>query len=460
MEKKLEQGISFIRNFAEKYKETILERLNPKTVKTINKKKKMKKTKYIFKNGEKKRSKSYKEEKMRKLDNYLISQEKALDIQENYTIFNKFNTQSNNLFYNSIDNKVSTCLKKNKFEGKNDEKNCTTINDNFLDSLNSLEFKIKQEIQENNDLLSLQRLKELSQNSKELSKGKKYLSLKRIPHSNDDARGTFIKTKNLNKEQLDDRNTKKQKKTYNFEYEKTCNYYKKCNSNPKNEIKKNSECKNRNEIIFTKCENRDKEKKTEEIDMLINVTSRKVTDDILFNSNELSLGDGKNALVFGKNKFENIKKIFQNVLIENKHDKNNKKEIYECSISNNFDNFISYNKINKQNEDTNNNILNKTNQMHIDECSNEYINNQDNTLMNFEQNDNNNNNNNNGNENTVDNIQANTSKINVEGIKSSHKGKDSEEFNNLFNGTPPMKEDNCFDLFFNEPLATPSIFHM
>lgn len=101
MNKKLEKSFSFIRNFAEKYKNVIFHGFKKGTVKTINKKNRKKKKQNVtnivdlkFKNP------FINEEKKRKLDSFLMDQENELDLHENYTLFNKYNMTSDNLFFN------------------------------------------------------------------------------------------------------------------------------------------------------------------------------------------------------------------------------------------------------------------------------------------------------------------------------------------------------------------------
>ncbi|SCQ17216.1 conserved Plasmodium protein, unknown function [Plasmodium ovale] len=408
MENKLEKGISIIRNFAKKYKSTILQRLKPKTVKTIDKKKKRKKA---FKILELKNGKNNKENKIKKLDEYLIHQEKELDFQENYSFLIRYNT-SYNLLHHQKKNKIATCLKVKTLEIKNDEKIYKTSKINFVDSLNSLEFKIKNEIQKNNDLLFLQRANVLNKKNRvEKSETPKDSHLKKIPHTGRDSKSTAKESPNGNNVKEKDNNdkyTKKKKRKNSYEYKQSSNY----------------------------------ERKESNISMM--------------ELNENAQRNEKDCLVLGENHLECMNETFHNVSKGNVPDQNIRSALVKMNDPRySEDDIILCNEFNHLSERTPNNMLDKTNETYI----NEHI--QGNTnrqvlKVSLEKNNNSSNNN----ENNVDHIPEYGLKSSVEDIKPSQRQQNAEEFNIFLNEKSPLKEDNCFDLFFNEQMATPSIFHM
>lgn len=163
------------------------------------------------------------EEKKRKLDSFLMDQENELDLHENYTLFNKYNMTSDNLFfnlkndnlYNNNNNNTSgTFLKSLNIENKNGDLSDDKIKINYLDSLNSLELKIKQEIKQNNDLLSKQKMMELNEyHYKTHNNGKKSeVRIKRTnSHLNKDSNRIYKRRKN-NESQLDNVSIKSKNK--------------------------------------------------------------------------------------------------------------------------------------------------------------------------------------------------------------------------------------------------------
>ncbi|GAW83780.1 hypothetical protein, conserved [Plasmodium gonderi] len=445
MDKKLEKGISLIRNLAEKYKTTILHRLNPKTQKTINKKNKKKK-KNVFKKLEmKKKEEKYKEEKMRKLDSYLINQENELDSQENYSIFNKFNTNADNLFYNLRDDKMQTYLTSKEFEGKNSENNCR-VSYNILDSSNSLIFKIKQEIQENNDLLSLQTRKQLKQNNKERSKGNPFLGSSSIWYPQKFSQVAFKKSKFPNTEQSFHLRNKMKKGRNHFEEENGPEYKKKCNPFVTFEVNQCSEGTNIKEMNSKQMENKDNETKSGTGEKNFVTHSSPISEDIFFEDNELYVENESNTLVFGKNKFENINKIVQASFKDKEKHKNGESDQVTSQYNKQYGG--------------NNHILNKSDESPTDEFFKEHENNQG-TQMSLEKN----NKSDCDNEHHLRNMALNGVCINpknepegkIEGDTLS-KNETNIKFDFFCNESTTLKEDNCFDLFFSEPLATPTIF--
>ncbi|CAA9991203.1 conserved Plasmodium protein, unknown function [Plasmodium knowlesi strain H] len=431
MEKNLEKGIAIIRNLAQKYKKTILQRLNPKTQKSINKKKKRKK-KHTFKNFQKKQNdRKRKEEKMKKLDNYLINQENELDFHENYSLFSKFNANADNLFYNPHDNNMKTHLISKKAEGKNGESKDTPVKDNFLDSLNSLKFRIKQKIQENNDLLSLQTRNMLRQSSKEQLKGNSSWGPNKIATPGNNAKRALKKANGLNKEQIDNVSTKMKKNKNWSEAEKT--FSAKCGQTCSTSFPHQMGGKDKGVSPLP-------------------VNSGQIIDDALFPKDELFTEGESNTLVFGKNNFESINKIVEVSLKEKEQGKNGKMGEAERSLSSQFIQQC-------RNEQTTPNQLGES-------CADDFFkdeNNKDNQVTpekNFQS----------------DFREGGGSRLrtanpddvshpteNAQGGKAGEKNistrsEANHDLDFLQDEATPLKEDNCFDLFFNETMATPTIF--
>lgn len=420
MNKKLEKSFSFIRNFAEKYKNVIFHGFKKGTVKTINKKNRKKKKQNVtnivdlkFKNP------FINEEKKRKLDSFLMDQENELDLHENYTLFNKYNMNSDNLFfnlkndnlYNNNNNNTSgTFLKSLNIENKNGDLSDDKIKINYLDSLNSLELKIKQEIKQNNDLLSKQKMMELNEyHYKTHNNGKKSeVRIKRTnSHLNKDSNRIYKRRKN-NESQLDNvsikSKNKKKKKGYPNKDKSYSNSSKNINSNSNVDSKqiKGTCLIQHNEKIIKKTNQPDNE------NMNLN------TENILLKNNELIKENTKNNLVFGKNIYENINDMFHNVFEVNQE--HNKNDIIKTPINNLMD---------REHSNTSRNTnINNINNNHIDD-------------------------------------NRNTNESNIKEVKSNTNQKDWELFHkHINNNGTPFKEDNTFDIFFNEPLETPSIFQI
>ncbi|SBS88890.1 hypothetical protein, conserved [Plasmodium ovale curtisi] len=456
MENKLEKGISIIRNFAKKYKSTILQRLKPKTVKTIDKKKKRKKA---FKILELKNGKNNKENKIKKLDEYLIHQEKELDFQENYSFLIRYNT-SYNLLHHQKKNKIATCLKVKTLEIKNDEKIYKTSKINFVDSLNSLEFKIKNEIQKNNDLLFLQRANVLNKKNRvEKSETPKDSHLKKIPHTGRDSKSTAKESPNGNNVKEKDNNdkyTKKKKRKNSYEYKQSSNYERKESNISMMELNENAQRKSADELDLSQYQSRDNQKMTEEIISHFSVNSKKKNYYALFSNNASSEGNEKDCLVLGENHLECMNETFHNVSKGNVPDQNIRSALVKMNDPRySEDDIILCNEFNHLSERTPNNMLDKTNETYINEHFQGNTNRQV-LKVSLEKNNNSSNNN----ENNVDHIPEYGLKSSVEDIKPSQRQQNAEEFNIFLNEKSPLKEDNCFDLFFNEQMATPSIFHM
>ncbi|SPJ11603.1 conserved Plasmodium protein, unknown function [Plasmodium sp. DRC-Itaito] len=419
MNKKLEKSFSFIRNFAEKYKNVIFHGFKNRTVKTINKKNRKKKKQNVTNIVDLKFKNSFiNEEKKRKLDSFLMDQENELDFQENYTIFNKYNMTSDNLFsilkndnlYNN--NTSGTFLKSLNIENKNGDLCDDKIKINYLDSLNSLELKIKQEIKQNNDLLSKQKMMELNEyHYKTHNNGKKSgVRVKRTnSHLNKDSNRIYKKRKNNdNESQLDNVSTKsKNKKRKKKGYPNKEKSY----SNSSKNISNNSNLDSKQIKETCLIQNNEKMIKTNQTD---NKNMNINTENILLKNNESIKENTQNNLVFGKNIYENINDIFYKVFEVNQE--HNKNEIIKTPINNLMD---------RENINTSRNInVNNINNNHID-----------------------------------DNRNANES--NIKEVKSNTDQKDWELFHkHINNNGTPFKEDNTFDIFFNEPLETPSIFQI
>ncbi|KYN98199.1 hypothetical protein PGSY75_1241500 [Plasmodium gaboni] len=420
MNKKLEKGFSFIRNFAEKYKNVIFQGFKKRTVKTINKKNRKKKKQNVTNIVDLKVENPFiNEEKKRKLDSFLMDQENELDLQENYTLFNKYNMTSDNLFfnskndniYNNYNNTSGTFLKSLNIENKNGDLNDDKIKINYLDSLNSLELKIKQEIKQNNELLSKQKMMELNEyHYKTHNNGKKSgVRVKRTnSHLNKDSNRIYKRRKNNdNESQIDNVSTKsknkKRKKAYPHKEKSYSNNSKNINNNSNMDSKQ----------IKGTCliQHNDKMIKTNLSD---NKNSKINTENILLKNNELVQENVENNLVFGKDIYENMNDMFHKVFEVNQE--HNKNEITKTSI---------------------NNLMDKEN---INMSRNINVNNIDNNHINDNHNDN---------------------ESNIKEVKSNTDQKDLDLFHkNLNNNGTPFKEDNTFDIFFNEPLETPSIFQM
>ncbi|SOV79489.1 conserved Plasmodium protein, unknown function [Plasmodium sp. gorilla clade G3] len=423
MNKQLEKSFSFIRNFAEKYKNVIFHGFKKRTVKTINKKNRKKKKQNVtnivdlkFKNP------FINEEKKRKLVSFLMEQENELDLQENYTLFNKYNITSDNLFFNlkndniynnnNNDNNTSgTFLKSLNIENKNGDLCDDKIKINYLDSLNSLELKIKQEIKQNNDLLSKQKMIELNEYHYKIhNNGKKSeVRVKRTnSHLNKNSNRIYKRRKNNdNESQLDNVSIKSKNKKRNKGY----NHSEKSYSNSSKNINNNSSLDS-NQIKGT-CliQHNEKMIKTNQSD---NKNLNINTQNILLKNNELIKENTENNLVFGKNIYENINDMFHKVFEVNQE--HNKNEIIKSPI---------------------NNLMDKEN---INMSRNINVINIDNNHINDNRNDN---------------------ESNIKEVKSNTDQKDWEFFHkHINNNGTPFKEDNTFDIFFNEPLETPSIFQM
>ncbi|SBT50068.1 conserved Plasmodium protein, unknown function [Plasmodium ovale wallikeri] len=458
MENKLEKGISIIRNFAKKYKSTILQRLKPKTVKTIDKKNK--KRKKAFKILELKNGKNNKENKIKKLDEYLIHQEMELDFQENYSFLIKYNT-SCDLLHHQKNNKVATCLKVKTLEIKNDEKIYKRSKINFVDSLDFLEFKIKNEIQKNNDLLFLQSANELNEKNRvEKSETSKDSYLKKIPHTGRDSKSTVKKSPNGNKVKEEENNdkyyTKKKKRKNSSEYKKSSNYERRESNISMMELNENAQCKSSDEPDLSQYQSRDNQKMTEEISSHFSVNSKKKSYYALFSNNASSQGNEKDFLVLGENHLECMNKTLQNVSKENVPDQNIRSALVKSNDPRySEDDLILCNEFNHLGGRTPNNMSDKTNETYINEHfkgnTNRHV-----EKVSLEKNNNSSSNN----ENNVGHIPEYWLKSNVEDIKPSQRQQNAEEFDIFLNEKSPLKEDNCFDLFFNEQMATPSIFHM
>ncbi|CAG9472482.1 conserved Plasmodium protein, unknown function [Plasmodium vivax] len=438
MEKKLEKGIAIIRNLAQKYKKTILQRLNPKTQKSINKKKKKKKKQTnTFKNLQRKQNgdRKGKEEKMKKLNNYLINQENELDFQENYSLFNKFNAISDDLFYNPQDDKMATHLISKKVEGKNGESKDTPGKANYIDSLNSLKFKIKQEIQENNDLLFLQRRKKLRQSSKERLEGNSSWGSNRIATPGNHPKRALKKSSGSNNdnEQIDEGSTKMKKRRNGCEAER---------------------------CVTAKCEQTCSDfpplgvggKDKGENPPPLPVNSGQIIDDAFFQKDELLAEGESNTLVFGKSKFESINKIVEVSRKEKERGKNGRMGEAEEVLSAQF----------IQQSRKEHPILSQLGESCVDDFFKEDESDQDN-MVTSEQND-------------CGILESGGSRLRTASpddlghlTESAQGGKAggknvaapsdaNPELDFFLNGATPLKEDNCFDLFFNEPMATPTIF--
>ncbi|GAB69233.1 hypothetical protein PCYB_146620, partial [Plasmodium cynomolgi strain B] len=402
---------------------------------STKKKKKKKHKKHTFKNLQKKQNdKKGKEEKMKKLDNYLINQENELDFQENYSLFSKFNANADDLFYNPQDDKMATHLISKKAQGKNGESKDTPVKDNFLDSLNSLKFKIKQEIQENNDLLSMQTRKQLRQSSKERLKGNSSWGPNKITTPGNKPKRALKKTNASNKKQIDDVTTKMKKKSNYCEAEKcvSANCGQTCSTSFSHQMG-------------------GKDKGTNPLP----VNSGQIIDDAFFQKDELFAEGESNTLVFGKNNFESINKIVEVSMKENGQGKSGRMGEAEKELSLSAQIFQQC-----RNEQP---ILNQLGESCTDDFFKEDENNQDNEVA-LEQN---------GQSDIRGGGGSRLRTANPDGVdhltESAQGGKVGEknistpsdanpELDFFLNGAAPIKEENCFDLFFNESMATPTIF--
>ncbi|SCN63552.1 conserved Plasmodium protein, unknown function [Plasmodium chabaudi adami] len=467
MEKQLEKGISAIKKFAKKYKSVLKRINNGKVVKTINKRKRPRKSINTINNipNQFKNINTNKEDKIKKLSNYLINQENELDSQENMYIFNKYNEAPNKILYNPLnDNSLYIIQKTKKLEtssdyNNNNKANDYTVNGNYIDSIKLLEWKIKQEIQQNNDLLFHRKQTKSNGKSsaqsketeKEINEKKIYNLNKRLKHQ------ALNKSKKNSKILLNYKKNIKQKKEKetklkcndNNNCEKKCNDISKVQLYKNSVLKKNTElklCEDDNKInkeaekdgndkIFKQIspkknndtleENKNSIKKTNNI---YNITEKGIND-VLKNSDDIPL-KYKNNLVFGLTKFENINDTIQNEI--------NQKS--ETGIH--MDNINTLDAIK---DDAGYNKTYKNNEMFINEYFNECINNINNKTP--------------LGKNNIDNDnQKDLKTYDIQDDKSS-RNNFTTEFNMFLNESTPLKDEKSFDLFFNEPLATPSIFH-
>ncbi|KEG03878.1 hypothetical protein YYE_00780 [Plasmodium vinckei vinckei] len=465
MEKQLEKGISAIKKFAKKY-ESVLKRINNgKVMKTINKRKRPKKSINTINNipNQVENINTNKEDKIKKLSNYLINQENELDSQENMYIFNKYNEDPNKILYNPLnDNSLYIIQKTRKLETSNDYNNKAndyTINGSYIDSIKLLELKIKQEIQQNNDLLFHKKQTKLNGKSNAQSKGtEKEINEKNIYNLNKRLKHQALnKSKKNSKILLNYKKNIKQKKEK--ETKLKCNdnnnCEKKSNDIPKVQLYKNSVLKKNTEIKFCEDDNKitkegekDRNDKTlkqinsnknnvtleenknsiQKTTNIYNITDKGIND-VLKNSDEIPL-KYKNNLVFGLTKFENINDTIQNEI--------NQKS--ETGIHRDNINTLDANK-----DDIGYNKTYKNNEMFINEYFSECINNINNETP--------------LGKNNIDNDnQKDLKAYDMQDDKSS-RNDFTTEFNMFLNESTPLKDEKSFDIFFNEPLATPSIFH-
>ncbi|CAD2105787.1 conserved Plasmodium protein, unknown function [Plasmodium vinckei brucechwatti] len=467
MEKQLEKGISAIKKFAKKY-ESVLKRINNgKVVKTINKRKRPKKSINTINNipNQFENINTNKEDKIKKLSNYLINQENELDSQENMYIFNKYNEAPNKILYNPLnDNSLYIIQKTRKLETSSDynnnKANDYTINGSYIDSIKLLEWKIKQEIQQNNDLLFHKKQNKLSGKSSAQSKGtEKEINEKKISNLNKRLKHQALnKSKKNSKILLNYKKNIKQKKEKetklkcndnNNNCEKKCNDISKVQLYKNSVLKKNTEiklCEDNNKITkeaekdgndktlkqinpnknnVTLGENKNSIQKTNNI---YNITDKGIND-VLKSSDGIPL-KYKNNLVFGLTKFENINDTIQNEINQKSETGIHRDNINTLDANKND---IGYNKTYKNNE------------MFINEYFSEYINNINNKTP--------------LGKNNIDNDnQKDLKAYDMQDGKSS-RNDFTTEFNMFLNESTPLKDEKSFDLFFNEPLATPSIFH-
>ncbi|VEV59326.1 conserved Plasmodium protein, unknown function [Plasmodium vinckei vinckei] len=465
MEKQLEKGISAIKKFAKKY-ESVLKRINNgKVMKTINKRKRPKKSINTINNipNQVENINTNKEDKIKKLSNYLINQENELDSQENMYIFNKYNEDPNKILYNPLnDNSLYIIQKTRKLETSNDYNNKAndyTINGSYIDSIKLLELKIKQEIQQNNDLLFHKKQTKLNGKSNAQSKGtEKEINEKKIYNLNKRLKHQALnKSKKNSKILLNYKKNIKQKKEK--ETKLKCNdnnnCEKKSNDIPKVQLYKNSVLKKNTEIKFCEDDNKitkegekDRNDKTlkqinsnknnvtleenknsiQKTTNIYNITDKGIND-VLKNSDEIPL-KYKNNLVFGLTKFENINDTIQNEI--------NQKS--ETGIHRDNINTLDANK-----DDIGYNKTYKNNEMFINEYFSECINNINNETP--------------LGKNNIDNDnQKDLKAYDMQDDKPS-RNDFTTEFNMFLNESTPLKDEKSFDIFFNEPLATPSIFH-
>ncbi|KJP87408.1 hypothetical protein AK88_02965 [Plasmodium fragile] len=369
---------------------------------------------------------------MKKLDNYLINQENELDSQENYSLFSKFNANADDLFYNPQDDKMATHLITKKAEGKNGEGKDTPVKDNFVDSLNSLKFKIKQEIQENNNLLSLQTRKQLTQTSKERLQGNYNWGTHKITTPGNNYKRALKKTNASNKEELHNVKTKMKKKINNCEAEAciSANCEQTCSTSFPHQMA--SKDKGANALAGN---------------------SAQIIDDAFFQKDELFAQGESNTLVFGKNNFESINKVVGVSMKENEQGKNGTMREAEKTLSAKFNQKC-------RNEQP---ILNQSKESCVDDFFKEEENNQDNQVA-SEQNDQSDIRGGSGsrlrtaNQDDVGHLTGSTKGANAGGKNISTPSDVNPELDFFQDGGTSLKEDNCFDLFFNEPMATPTIF--
>ncbi|CRG97042.1 conserved Plasmodium protein, unknown function [Plasmodium gallinaceum] len=455
MDKKLKKGILLIRKYAEKYKNVIFKTLKLKSRKTINKKKK-KKEKKILKIIEKNNNNTeYKEEKKRKLDNYLINQEKELDFQENYSFFNKFHDRTDNIFYKNENDNVPDSLKLKKTKHNNEEQTFNSINDNFLDSLNSLHFKIKQEIEANNDLLSLKEFSERNNITKVESNTQNDINKQKISQTDEDLKASFKKEENFTEKQLVYPSKKKIKKKKNdSKYMLSSKCEKKINHSSDIELNENYQSIYLGKEKLNLLENKDEEKKNEKIVSSFNMNPKKIIDDTIQKNNEILTEKKKNDLVFGKNKFENINELFQKVFEGNEYNQNNSNEIVKYNNQEKDEDNINVNEYGEKNMTIYHNILNKKEGTYVNEYFKGDINCQDTKIISEE------NVNCNDNKNNLNHVEKDEYRDNIGDINTPCNQNNLEEIKKYNNVLTPFKEDNSFDFFFNESLGTPSIFQM
>ncbi|CXJ27087.1 conserved Plasmodium protein, unknown function [Plasmodium berghei] len=465
MEKQLEKGISAIKKIAKKYESVLKKINNGNVVKTINKRKRIRNSINTINNipNNFENINTNKEDKIKKLSNYLINQENELDSQENMYIFNKYNEASNKILYNPLNDNSLYIIQKTRRLGtsndyNNDKTNDYMVNGSYIDSIKLLELKIKHEIQQNNDFLFYQKQTKLNGKSnaqpkgtwKEINEKKIYNLNKRLKHQ------TLSKSKKNSKILLNyKKNVKlrterevKLKCNNNNSCEKEYSDFSKDQLYKNNVLNKNMEiklCENDNKITkemdidgndnITKQINPKKnndtfeenKKNTQKTNNIYNITKKGVND--VFKSSDGITLKYKNNLVFGLTKFENINDATQNEI-------NQKSETEIYTYNNGLDTIndnIGYNKTDKNNE------------MYINEYFKECINNINNKTP--------------LGKNNIDNDnQKDLKTYDIQDDKSSRK-KMTTEFNMFLSENTPLKDENSFDLFFNEPLATPSIFH-
>lgn len=401
MEKHLEKGISAIKKFAKKYESVLKKINNGKVVKTINKRKRTRNSVNTINNisNNFENINTNKEDKIRKLSNYLINQENELDSQENMYIFNKYNEASNKILYNPLnDNNLyiiqNTRKLKTSSDYNNDKVNDYTINGSYIDSIKLLELKIKHEIQQNNDLLFHKKQTKLNGKShaqpkgtgKEINEKKIYNLNKRLKHqalSKSKKNSKILQNYKKNVKQRKEKEVKL-KCNDNNSCEKEYNNFSKvqfCKNNVLNKNMEIKQCEDENKInkeadidgnnnitkqINTKINNdtfEENKKNTPKTNNIYNITEKGIDD--VFKSNDDIPLKYKNNLVFGLTKFENINDTPQNEI-------NQKSETEIYTYNNNgldiIKDNVGYNETDKNNEmfineyfkECINNINNKT----------------------------------------------------------------------------------------------------